>query len=136
MELNNRHRKIIIWTRFLRLFRNVYLDLRYQRTFLGGGINSSCTHLGAFNIQNSDYNVLPNLFYHAALLGRWRGGIHAPEKIVDVGCGRGRVINWLLSQHCTCPIVGVELEESVAKATARRLSRYKNIQIICGCLGS
>ena len=46
----------------LRLARNVVLDLRYGGVFLGGTIKARHEALGAHNISNTDYDVMPHLF--------------------------------------------------------------------------
>ena len=54
------------------------------------------------------------------------------EVLVDVGCGRGRVLNWWLSRGVSNPLIGLELVPEVALATARRLVRYPNVSIRAG----
>jgi len=54
------------------------------------------------------------------------------DVLVDIGCGKGRVINWWLDQGFANQIVGLELDETVALKTKRRLRRHKNVTIICG----
>jgi SAM-dependent methyltransferase len=112
-----------ITRRGARLARNAWLDLRYGR-FLGGTVPTRFAHLGAFDTANSDYDDLAGLFA-AARLG-------PDDVIVDVGCGRGRVINWLLAHHPENVIYGIELDPAVAAATARRLRRHPSVRIVCG----
>jgi SAM-dependent methyltransferase len=103
--------------------RNATVDLRFGR-FLGGTIRSRYEHLGAFHVANSDYDDLPLLFAAAQV---------APEDIlVDVGCGKGRVINWLLRNHPANTIYGIELDPEVCASTTRRLRRFEQVQILCG----
>ena len=52
------------------------------------------------------------------------------DVLVDVGCGKGRVINWWLSQGLRNRMVGIELDPEVASATARRLRRFPNVSIV------
>jgi Methyltransferase domain len=47
-----------------------------------------------------------------------------------VRCGKGRVINWWLSQGLRNRLVGIELNPEVAACTARRLRRFANVTII------
>lgn len=98
-----------------RLFHNARLDLKYG-AFLGGTIKSSSAHLGIHDVANSDYAVLPLIF----------------KDRVREGCGKGRVINWWLSCGLPNQIIGIELDEAVARRTQRRLRRYENVRIICG----
>ena len=109
--------------RAVKSLRNAAVDLRFGR-FLGGTIRSRYEHLGAFHVANSDYDDLPSLFAAAA--------IDRDDVLVDVGCGKGRVINWLLMHHPANAIVGIELDPEVCAATARRLRRFEQVKIICG----
>ena len=52
------------------------------------------------------------------------------DVLVDVGCGKGRVINWWLDQGLRNRMVGLEIDPAVASATARRLSAFGNVMII------
>jgi SAM-dependent methyltransferase len=106
-----------------RAARNAVLDLRYGK-FLGGTIRSRYEHLGAFHVANTPYDDLPFLFAAA--------GVGDDDVLVDVGCGKGRVINWLLSHHPANRIVGIELDPDVCRATAKRLRRFANVEIRCG----
>lgn len=116
---------LAVWSK--RIARNALLDLRY------GGLLSldigrsyeqqSDTARGLFCYWNSDFAALSQIF---------KGRISSDDVLVDVGCGKGRVINWWLDQGFTNPIIGLELEEKVAEQTRRRLRKYKNVKIITG----
>src|SRR5215469_3193350 len=106
----------------IRLLRNLLLDLRYGR-FLGGTRKSPYAHLGIVDTANTGYEALPLIF---------RDSIKQSDVLVDIGCGKGRVINWWLSRGLHNSIIGIELDETVAKATQRRLRRYTNVKIISG----
>ena len=45
------------------------------------------------------------------------------DTIVDVGCGKGRSLNWLIDRFPGNPIVGIELDPELCTQTARRLQR-------------
>lgn len=109
--------------RALKSLRNATVDLRFGR-FLGGTIRSRYEHLGAFHVANSDYDDLPFLF-RAAEIAR-------DDVLVDVGCGKGRVINWLLRHYPANAVYGIELDPEVCAATAKRLRRFANVKIVCG----
>lgn len=105
-----------------RLLRNAFLDLKYG-AFLGGTIRSPYANLGIRDTASTDYAVLPLIF---------EGIVQESDVLVDIGCGKGRVINWWLSQGLRNQIVGIELDEKVALKTQRRLRRHRNVQIIAG----
>ena len=113
-----RHRRLV--PEVARLLRNVAFDLKYG-AFLGGTVAARSP--GAHASGNTDYAVMDQFF---------RGRIHEHDVLVDVGCGRGRVLNWWLRYHGTHRIVGIELLEEVAAATAARLRSYSNVQVIAG----
>jgi SAM-dependent methyltransferase len=103
--------------------RNALLDLRYGG-LLGGTTRTKYAELGAFDTANSDYTDLPALFGAA--------GVTGGDVLVDVGCGKGRAINWLLGHYPANEIVGIEIDPEICAHTARRLRRYKRVQIRCG----
>ncbi len=103
--------------------RNAVLDLRYGG-FLGGTIKTKQGHLGAHDVGNADYGDLDELFSQVEI---------APDDvIVDVGCGKGRVINWFLSNHARNAIYGIELDPEVCARTAKRLAGRTNVRVLCG----
>ncbi len=109
--------------RLLRLVRNFRQDVRFGLRFLGGTVPTRFAHLGAHDVANSDYRVLPLLF---------DGRVAPDDVLVDVGCGRGRVLNFWLSRGYRNPLIGIELDPTVADVTRRRLSAYENVRIISG----
>lgn len=106
-----------------RLLRNAVLDFRYG-AFLGGTRKTPYAHLGIQDTASTDYAVLPFIFT--------KDTIQESDVLVDIGCGKGRVINWWLSRGLRNPIIGIELDEIVADRTQKRLRRYSNVKIVCG----
>lgn len=104
----------------VRLVRNVAFDLRYGG-FAGGTVSTRVP--GARSAGNTDYAVMPELF---------EGRIREDDVLVDVGCGKGRVLNWWLRFHGRNRIVGLELLEALADGTRRRLRRHRNVEVISG----
>jgi 16S rRNA A1518/A1519 N6-dimethyltransferase RsmA/KsgA/DIM1 with predicted DNA glycosylase/AP lyase activity len=54
------------------------------------------------------------------------------DVLVDVGCGKGRVLNHWLEMGLDNRLVGIELDRRFAGFAARRLSAYPNVEVICG----
>lgn len=106
-----------------RLINNIWLDLRYGG-FLGGTTKTPYAHLGLEDTASTDYAALPFIFTPNTL--------RHSDVLVDIGCGKGRVINWWLSRGFTNQIVGIEIDEVIASKTKRRLRRYQNVTIVCG----
>ena len=110
-------------TRFgLRLLHNLLVDLRYGG-WCGGRTINPFSEVGAFPIQSMDYAALTAVHE--------RNGIELrpDDVLVDVGCGRGRVLNWWLARGHANPIIGLELVADVAADTARRLRSHPNVTI-------
>lgn len=104
-----------------RILKNLYLDMRFGGKFLGGTVTSEFE--GAHDTANTDYAAMPFIF---------NGRINSTDILVDVGCGKGRVINWWLSQGYQNKIVGIELNPVIAAETRKRLRKYKNVEILTG----
>ena len=105
-----------------RLLENVRLDLRYGGRVLGGAIANPGNAQGFFHTANTDYRVLSR--YFAAL------ELREDDVIVDVGCGKGRLFNFLLSLGVRNRAIGIEINPAVARFTRRRLRRYPQFEIV------
>jgi SAM-dependent methyltransferase len=106
-----------------RLIRNLASDLRYGK-FLGGTIPTRYAGVGAHDSANTDYKLLEWLFHDIA--------ISSGDVLVDLGSGKGRVINWWLAQGYSNRIIGVEIDPAVANPARRRLRRFHNVEVITG----
>jgi len=106
----------------VRLCRNLLLDLRFG-AFLGGTIRTTHAGLGAHDVSNSDYRALSYLFANRIL---------QTDVLVDIGCGKGRVLNWWLSLGISNQLIGIELDERVARRTAARLRNFRNVHVVAG----
>lgn len=54
------------------------------------------------------------------------------DSFIDIGCGKGRVIAYLLRNNCTCKITGIELNPSVASVARNWTSGFPNVEIVEG----
>ncbi len=106
----------------IRVARNALIDIRYGGLLLGK-IKTRYAHLGAVNTENSDYAALSRIFENR---------IKSSDVLVDIGCGKGRVINEWLSYGLGNRMIGIELDERIAEQTRRRLRRYRNVTILTG----
>jgi SAM-dependent methyltransferase len=109
--------------RAVKMARNAARDLRFGAV-LGGTVKTRYAHLGAFDTANSDYDDLPPLFAAA--------DVHSADVIVDIGCGKGRVLNWVLAHYSANRVYGIELDPEVAARTAKRLRRYPRADVVTG----
>ena len=99
------------------------LDKKFDG-WCGGVVQAPNSGLDACNTQSVHYWQLMKLFQEAP--------IGESDVLVDVGCGKGRVINYWLHIGCKNRIIGVELNERVADRTRERLKGYPNVTIITG----
>ena len=106
----------------IRISRNALIDLRYGG-LLAGAITTRYAHLGAKNVTNTDYAYLSNVF---------KNRIKPTDVLVDIGCGKGRVINFWLGCAPHNRIIGIELDDALAVKTRQRLRKRKNVTIISG----
>jgi hypothetical protein len=112
----------------LEWFRNLWIDWRYGG-YCGGVYQSRFDATGAWGTSSVDYYQMPRLFH-----AKNGTALKRSDVLVDVGCGKGRVINWWLTQGLGNKIYGVELDEQFASMTAQRLKRFPNVQILCGSI--
>lgn len=106
---------------FSYLFNNL-LDIFYLGEPLGKLIGSIRTD--AYRTESSSYYMLNKIFANIE--------IKPDDVLLDVGCGHGRVIAWWLRQGWKNKIYGIELNELVAQAAAKRFAKYLNVKIISG----
>jgi len=100
--------------------RNLLIDIRFGQPLFGYKKTNTPGHLW---IVNTDYSVLPHIFSDR---------ISESDVIVDIGCGRGRVINYLLFRKYKNKIIGIEYDQPTASKLKKRMARYKNVNIIYG----
>ena len=105
------------------MLRSALRDLRYGRP-LGGTVRTRFEHLGAFHSTNSPYEALDVLFAGV--------DVGPDDVVIDVGCGKGRSLNWLLDRYPRNRIYGIELDPEICAGTARRLRRHANVTVVCG----
>lgn len=106
--------------------RNWVTDLRYGG-FAGGVSASSHVNEGMLGYSAVDYEQLERIFDPRNGLD-----IRSDDVLVDIGCGKGRVINWWLGRGLGNRIYGIELEEGLAARARRRLASWPNVTIITG----
>jgi hypothetical protein len=94
------------------------LDLRSGRLFWGFVPPVAA---GAQRTQSTPYESLEALF--AAV------EIGPDDVLVDVGCGKGRVIHWWLMRGLRNRIIGLELNAKVAARAARTFRRHANVEV-------
>lgn len=113
-----------LYNKIKRYLHHGILDIKYGYKSLRRSKESPFQHLGAYGTASSDYFVLAKLFGKIV--------IDNMDVIVDVGCGKGRIFNYLLSVKLKNKLIGIEIDPQIAKDTMKRLRKYPNITIIHG----
>ena len=80
--------------------------------------------IGGTGSESTYYALLRRIFSHLQL--------SSTDKLMDVGCGKGRVLAFLIKQKYPCEIYGIEHNEEVGKIAARWTQRYEHAHIIFG----
>ena len=111
------------WISWIKTF---YIDIRYSHAYLGGRINNGSLSTGRTGSSSSSYHDLATMFSGLT--------IKEDDVIVDVGCGKGRVLNFFLSKKYTVPLIGVEVDPIVGALAKTRFERYSQIKIIIGAI--
>ena len=105
--------------------QNRRLDFRYTGESLGPErLPSSHPDKGAYGHVPTDAAVLSYIFRQSPIAG--------DDVLVDVGCGKGRVIAWWLSQGCRNRIIGIEIDGELAAFARKAFARNDNVDIILG----
>ena len=105
--------------------RDFIIDERYGGR-CGGTYASRWDDKGYRGTSSAHYFYLKNLFAAHNIT------IRPDDVLVDVGCGKGRVLNFWLSRGLRNRMVGIEIDERWADFTAKRLAGYDNVEILCG----
>lgn len=111
-----------IITKPVRILKNISLDLRYSGRFLGGTTQSRFSHLGAKETANTSYEALDSIFDYASP--------RPDDVIVDVGCGKGRVLSFFIRKKYPNRIIGIELDPQIAEQTRKNMEKYSNIEVL------
>lgn len=101
---------------------NLYYDLLIGGKFLGGTVAPLRKEFSS--TANTSYLALKHIF----------NNIHIDQRdiIVEVGCGKGRVINYLLYHKIKNQIEGFEYNPIIADQVAERMRPYPNVTIHAG----
>ena len=111
--------------RRLRRAREDRLDRKIGGVTLAEVRESRFQDLGAYPTMSAEYGAIEMMFRQFPL--------DANDVFVDVGCGFGRVISWLLLKKSPCrKYYGVELDPDVAAITEKRFKDYPQVSILTG----
>ena len=80
--------------------------------------------VGMTGSQSTSYIILSRIFSHVSLT--------AEDSFLDVGCGKGRVLAFLLKEHAPCALSGVEINEISGKVAQEWTGRYDKVAVTLG----
>jgi SAM-dependent methyltransferase len=125
-----RRAKVVRWyarkTRFgLEWLRDVAIDWKYGG-YCGGRIGTKFPETGAHGTSSADYYQLEKLFSPGGL------EVGADDVLVDVGCGKGRILNFWLHRGFRNRMYGLELDPEIAAWAGNRLRKFSNVHVIAG----
>lgn len=80
--------------------------------------------IGATGCQSAPYKGLDVVLKDLTLSSN--------DSFVDIGCGKGRVIAYLVGKGAPCSITGIEINPEVASVASRWTKRCRNVEIIEG----
>lgn len=79
---------------------------------------------GGTGTQSTHYVFLRQMFSDFVL--------RENDVFLDVGCGKGRILAYLIQAKCPCPLYGVEYNEEVGKIAQDWSKQYEQISILIG----
>ena len=80
--------------------------------------------VGMTGSQSTNYVILNRIFSHVSLTEE--------DSFLDVGCGKGRVLAFLLKEHAPCALNGVEINEISGNVPVEWTARYEQVSVKIG----
>jgi SAM-dependent methyltransferase len=108
--------------RITRKLSSAWADLRHGG-YTGGVHQSPYGHVGATHTVSTKHSLIPHLLGPTLQKG---------DVFVDVGCGRGRVLNWVLDDGRASAIYGIEIDKRFAAEVVRRHRRHDKVTVVAG----
>lgn len=112
------------WSEIKTKIENALIDLKYSKRILSGHLPTAYKHLGANDVYHTEYSAMSIIFNQIFITPQ--------DVLVDVGCGKGRVINFWLSQGFNNKIYGLEIDPQVAHNTSEQFKPWNNVVILPG----
>ena len=80
--------------------------------------------VGMTGSQSTSYVILDRIFSHVMLTEQ--------DSFLDVGCGKGRVLAFLLKMHAPCRLYGIEINEISGKVAREWTQKYDQVNVTVG----
>jgi SAM-dependent methyltransferase len=110
----------------IELLRNWRIDRRFGGS-CAGSAPSRFLERGAYGTSSADYWQLRRIFSEENGLA-----VEPDDILVDVGCGKGRVLNYWLELGHGNRLIGIELDPEIAAAARTRLAHWQNVEVLTG----
>ena len=105
--------------------RDARLDKKICGQSLGRFVPSPyADNYGATGSQSVSYAGLEEIMNRVSL--------EEGDSFIDIGCGKGRVLAYLMASGCKAHITGIELNPDVASVASSWAKDHPDIKIICG----
>ncbi len=80
--------------------------------------------LGGTGSHSTNYVVLKRIFSHVVLT--------AQDVFLDVGCGKGRTLAFLVDEKAPCKLWGIEINEISGRIAQAWTQKYKQAEVLLG----
>ncbi|MBO4473580.1 MAG: class I SAM-dependent methyltransferase [Clostridiales bacterium] len=80
--------------------------------------------VGMTGSQSTHYIILKRIFSHVTMTEQ--------DSFMDIGCGKGRVLAFLLKRHAPCRLSGVEINEVSGKVAKEWTKKYEQVSVTLG----
>lgn len=80
--------------------------------------------VGSTGSQSTNYLVLKRIFSHVRVTSQ--------DVFLDVGCGKGRVLAFLLKTHAPCRLYGIEINEVSGLVALEWTKKYEQVNVTLG----
>ncbi|MBO4687921.1 MAG: hypothetical protein J5636_05360 [Clostridiales bacterium] len=80
--------------------------------------------VGMTGSQSTHYIILKRIFSHVTITEK--------DSFMDIGCGKGRVLAFLLKKHAPCKISGIEINEISGKVAQEWTKKYEQVNVTLG----
>ncbi|MCH5321358.1 MAG: methyltransferase domain-containing protein [Eubacterium sp.] len=80
--------------------------------------------IGSTGSESTHYLIIKEIFSHVKLTEN--------DSFIDIGCGMGRVLAYLLNEKVRCKISGVEINEKSGRVALEWAENYDNVNVILG----
>ena len=80
--------------------------------------------VGMTGSQSTSYVILEHIFSHVHLTEQ--------DAFLDVGCGKGRVLAFLLKKHMPCKMFGIEINEVSGQVAMDWTQKYEQVNVTLG----